>query len=383
MRRKERINYQIFHSSGEKVQVATSTMSNDDDEKLPREMIINDLVIQINIIKDDISDFIDEISYEMTSAEDVTSRLETLRTSFRAKHYKLRHYVGETYDEIYLQEFETVINHIKSAIRRSKDVQSKERVQKKVAVIHQERAMLFQVETTTRVVQELEKNWQRDIKEASDDKLIVWKETQEDDLKKFNQVTEKYQELLKFPASSEDLVREIEYLGKRYTFIVSLKEEFNDALTNEIDQRELNKRDLVKETKLNIKLSKFSGYDSELDIYTFQSEFEKLYLRTTTKRMLPDLLINNHLSEPALSLVKHLDNICEIWDRLKGIYGDTKILLSKKIASLDKINSFNKSRDPEKIIAGISQLINLMRDLICLASKHDIDKYLYYGDALD
>ena len=53
-------------------------------------------------------------------------------------------------------------------------------------------------------------------------------------------------------------------------------------LIQEFNTTELNKRDLIKESKLNIKLSKFSGFDSELDVYTFQTEFEKLYLRTTT-----------------------------------------------------------------------------------------------------
>ena len=55
---------------------------------------------------------------------------------------------------------------------------------------------------------------------------------------------------------------------------------------------------------LNIKLPKFKGYDSQIDIYTFQLEFEKIYLRSTPKRMLADVLKKNHLNDPALSLVK-------------------------------------------------------------------------------
>ena len=41
-----------------------------------------------------------------------------------------------------------------------------------------------------------------------------------------------------------------------------------------------------------------------MDIFTFQSTFEKLYEKRTPKTMLPDLLINNYLEDPALSLVK-------------------------------------------------------------------------------
>ena len=96
-------------------------------------------------------------------------------------------------------------------------------------------------------------------------------------------------------------------------------------MKKEISTRELNKHELFKEARLNIKLSKFSGYDSCTDVYTFQSEFQKLYLRTTPKRVLSDLLINNFLSEPAPSLVKGVEDIQEIWERLKSAYGDTKM----------------------------------------------------------
>ena len=62
----------------------------------------------------------------------------------------------------------------------------------------------------------------------------------------------------------------------------------------------------------NIKLPKFKGYDSQIEIYTFQLEFEKIYLRSAPKRMLADVLKNNHLNDPALSLVKAEKDIDEI-----------------------------------------------------------------------
>lgn len=348
------------------------------------ETIIDELLINIDVIKEDIVDFIDEICFETMAAHDVISRLEVLRTNFRTKHYKLRHVVGvENYDN-FKQEYDDVIQRIKEAIIRSKDVQSKEKTKEKIALAHHERSMLFQVKSTLRIATELKNEWSvSTISKLSDEQLIKLKENQKEAAKKLEKVTDNYQEILKFTATSEEMIEAVQDLGKMYNLIISQKDGFSKDLETEIDQRELSKRDLIKEGKLNIKLSKFSGYDSELDIYTFQTEFEKLYLRTTTKRMLPDLLINNHLSEPALSLVKHVDEISEIWDRLKATYGDTKILLSKKIASFDKISQLGKTRDPEKLIAGISQIINLMRDLLNLASKHRIEKNLFYGEGLD
>ena len=393
-REQERADYRPLNIlTGNRIQsrIQRPTMADDGDEITPREQLIVDLSLEVDIMRDEISDYIEEICYFTKPASDVLSQLGKHRTTFRSKHYKLRHYLGATYDEKYATEYETLINNIAAAIKATKEEIKSIKIeatqlsadQLKTTKDLEEEAMLFQVESTDQSLKELQMSWEKNVKLATDEQLLRWKENQESYLKSFINATEKYQESLKFNPTGQTLVKAKQLLGKRYTLVVNLKSKFNEDLTSEIDRRELNKRDLMKETKLNIKLSKFSGYDSDLDIYTFQSEFEKLHLRTTTKRLLPDLLINNHLSEPALSLVKHLDNIDEIWGRLKEVYGDTKFLLTKKISSLSDIQSFKGSRDPGKIIAGISQMINLMRDLMTLASKHGIEKCLYYGDALD
>ena len=112
---------------------------------------------------------------------------------------------------------------------------------------------------------------------------------------------------------------------------------------------------------MKINLPKFNGYDSKLDIYTFQTEFLKVYERTTPKRMLSDVLKNNLLEGPALSLVTSVDDISEIWARLKAAFGDPKLLLKRKIAQVGKITSLWKLRDPEKLTETLSKLINVMK----------------------
>ena len=239
------------------------------------------------------------------------------------------------------------------------------------------------METALKAIAEIRGELDGTIKTARDDQLIAWKDDQKSIITKLDKITEKYHECLKFTTTSDVLKDAIEDLGKKYNLIISSVESFKKELKTEMNHRELNKSDLIKESKLNIKLSKFSGFDSELDIYSFQSEFEKLYLRTTTRRLLPDLLVNNHLSEPALSVVKNIDDISEIWARLKATYGDTKMLLSKKIACLDKQESLSKTKEPEKIVAGLCKLTNTIRDLMSLATKHHIEMNLFYGDGLE
>ena len=73
--------------------------------------------------------------------------------------------------------------------------------------------------------------------------------------------------------------------------------------------------EIFNESKLKISLPKFDGYESKLDIYTH--EFLKIHKRTTPKRMMADVLKNNLLEGPALSLVRSITDIDKIWERLK------------------------------------------------------------------
>ena len=98
---------------------------------------------------------------------------------------------------------------------------------------------------------------------------------------------------------------------------------------NKISDSEIDKHHLCKEKILNIKSAKFSGLNSSRNYYTFSYEFEKLHLRATPKTMLPEFLRNNYLEDPALSLVKNIQNIDEIWRRLKK-HMETRRLCPRK-----------------------------------------------------
>ena len=102
-----------------------------------------------------------------------------------------------------------------------------------------------------------------------------------------------------------------------YQHLITQKNEYCTFI-KECSRRKLSKEKSFKTSNLNIKLQKFRGYESSADIYTFRSEFEKVYSRSTPRRILPDVLKNNFLEDPALSLVKSLDNINEIWKRFNN-----------------------------------------------------------------
>ena len=83
--------------------------------------------------------------------------------------------------------------------------------------------------------------------------------------------------------------------------------------------------------------------------------------------MISDVSKSNHLEGAALSLVQSVDNIDEIWQRLKSAYGDPKLLLMKKLSGFHKISQLWKLKDKEKVLVALSQTINTMKDLQCLA----------------
>ena len=74
--------------------------------------------------------------------------------------------------------------------------------------------------------------------------------------------------------------------------------------------------------------------------------------------MMPDVLKNSHSEGAALSLVRSVDDIDEIWQRLKSLCGDPKLLLKKKLSEINKISQPWKLKDTEKVVAALSQIIN-------------------------
>ena len=109
-----------------------------------------------------------------------------------------------------------------------------------------------------------------------------------------------------------------------------MKRNFVRTLNREVSSCEINKDRSFNKVTLNIKLDKFSGYESKSEIYTSKTEFEKIHLQATPKRLLPDLLKNNFLAEPASLFVNHIDNVDLIWERLESAYGNPKTTLIKK-----------------------------------------------------
>ena len=114
-------------------------------------------------------------------------------------------------------------------------------------------------------------------------------------------------------------------------------------------RREITKQKPFNESKLRINLPKFSGYESKLEIYSFQSEFLKICEQTTPKQMMLNLLNNNLLEGSALLLVKSITGIEDIWNLLRSkIATEEKIITDWEFSQLWKIRDQKQKMDGSK-----------------------------------
>ena len=91
--------------------------------------------------------------------------------------------------------------------------------------------------------------------------------------------------------------------------LVIVKATYQSELEKEISNRDLSANKLQNASLLNIELPRFKGYNSVLDIYTFQTECEKLVSPNIERKLFPDYLKRNYLDGPSLILVKEINDL--------------------------------------------------------------------------
>ena len=168
------------------------------------------------------------------------------------------------------------------------------------------------IECIQRDLDEVEIFFQSDPTSASSDQLLKWRNDLLSVKKKLEKIASNYKEVLQSPVTDAERLDAIRDIAERYEKLSISNPLFTKALDEEVVRREVDKDLKFNKSQLNIKLERFTGYDSKSDIYTFQSDFEKIHLQSTPTRLLPDLLKNNFLADPALTLVKSLNDIASI-----------------------------------------------------------------------
>ena len=165
--------------------------------------------------------------------------------------------------------------------------------------------------------------------------------------------------------------------------ISKLKKEYFDDLKSEVTNRDLSEEKLKSALTLNLKIPKFSGYDSQLDIFSFKKEFAKHVEPYLSKIHWADTLKWKYLSGSALTLVQSMSDISAIWEKLESTYGDAQLLLQNKLSSLENFESISDVKNDEKRISVISSLLNSMTQRSDLVKKHKLENELYFGGGVE
>ena len=110
---------------------------------------------------------------------------------------------------------------------------------------------------------------------------------------------------------------------------------FKKILAIEISKRDFSEEKGKNASILGIKIPKFRGYDSSMDFYTFKAEFEKLVSPRVQGKLVADYLKTNYLDGHALALVKEINDINQIWERLKLSFRNVANLLFNKLSEIE------------------------------------------------
>ena len=127
------------------------------------------------------------------------------------------------------------------------------------------------------------------LEEEKDDAIIRRKEELKQNTQTMQQLTSMMQGIVKSNMSTVELKSDIQKLIKEFEKFEKQHQKYVNQLKHEANTREAEKYKVFQQSQLNIKSEKFQGYNSGLDIYTFKSEYEKLHLNLTPKKLLPDL----------------------------------------------------------------------------------------------
>ena len=411
----ERIDYRKLHNTGirqckqmsseeKKLAESNNDTQSVNSETSESENISSNLSTSNNqsmkakLLIDEIDDFIDENPInQFVYSEDIAiyiEKISKMRTELRSISMELQNMAQkeefQSFSDDFTQTMASIKEYIIKAKSRATDIQKTDKYQEVYRKENEERnqnkrAAEFLISEVTRLSSELLYEFEKECDSSvSDEEITRRKDDLSSNLLKLDQLSNKFQKCLQIiPEDFHNKEDAINGLVNKYQGLIKKKEKYEKFISSEIQERELSKQKTFQISSLNIKLSKFNGYDSNIDVYTFQREFEKLHLKNTPKNMLSDLLKYNYLKEPALSLVKSLEGIDQIWLRLKKAYGDCNILLNRKLAMIQQIGPIWKIKENDRIQESLMALINGMQDLISLAKYHNIQNKLYYGNGIE
>ena len=357
---------------------------NDSDINLSKHIMSPKAEMEAELLIEEIDDLIDEnpISSDTITENDATvTQLQELRALLRNMKVLFK---NENLNKELITRIESTLQKVKDYFASARTCkQTAKATQTKQATEAQARyheSMKFSVTEVKRLLDELITYFKVTLNDKTDAELIQIKSDSTSKSELINKIVKKYELILQTEFTDTETITEVKTIDVNYKLMTGLRSTFNQSLNQQIKDRDVYKQKLFNTSKLNINLQKFFGADTD-DFYTFKDKFDKLHLHTTPKHLLPELLKNNFLKGPALSMVKSMTDIDEIWRQLKFAYGDVRIMLARRIKHVAAMEPLSKTKDAE-LAHSLSRLITALKEVIQLAETHHIEQHLYYSEGL-
>lgn len=179
---------------------------------------------------------------------------------------------------------------------------------------------------------------------------------------------------------------DFEEIMHKYSEFKKLKLKWDLALSNQIKLRELN-HESDKSGLLNpISVKKFTGSASDVDIYSFKREFERVLANHLAPKDQSQYLKSNLLGPDPFRKVEYVDEIREIWEILIEKYGGPQKLFQQKLLVFEKFSSVSGQLSNQlKSLEDISKFIIDFEKLLSehLESEPELIHDLYGKDFID
>ena len=340
----------------------------------------NDSVNSVNCIRDD------------SIFEKYVAKMEGFTNEFYLLGTKMKCICPQRFDSDFAEDFDRHMLDIEGDIKLVMDLKSKifdfkRDLQKsedlmKVRSEVVNTAVSLKTEISFRF-KSLSKKFDLDLDNLGDYQLLEVSKNKSLDIE-FNSILEKVTELSSFAMSGgPDVKQMIKSVTKTCGRLAVKRDSFFERLQKLVLDRDITAEKLKNGSEMLLELPKFGGYQSEMDFFTFKTQFRKLIEDKVSKKHWADYLKHNYLCGQALLLVKEETDYEKIWERLSESFGNPRILLQNKLALIDSMNGLSNIRSNEKLVSMLASVINVMRELSSLATEHDLEGQLYEGGGLE
>ena len=297
---------------------------------------LHNLLVEVDIVKNRVNrhNFSFEGNLLLLKDENVfdkyVTKMEGFTDEFLSLSTRLKCLCPD-FDKEFKEEFDTFIFEIEQdiilATRAKRAV-----LQFKQDCLKREKAATISAETVSKAeslkteitfrFKSLSSKFDVDLDNLGDSQILELNQNKNLDLE-FNSILEKVTELSSLSTvNCANIDKLIKSVTKTRGRLALKKDTFFSKLQKIIVDRDITTEKLKNGSDLLVDFPRFSGYQCEIDFFTFRTKFRRLIEQKHQKKDWVDYLKHNYLCGQALLLVKNEKDYEKIWDRLSESFGN-------------------------------------------------------------